>query len=151
MPDSDTRRRTSPEPVSLNSRTGLRTAEMEGFLPPTNAPAYQEKIENRKPDAIRGIGKLSLEKGAFTMCREPVSDFGSDLRRGCRDRPQTRRLSLRHRPYTASLSAARDELFGDLFADQERMIYPPWLCHVRGFYLSIGRGARYPHVYISMP
>ena len=25
------------------------------------------------------------------------------------------------------------------------------LCHVRGFYLSIGRGARYPHVYISMP
>jgi hypothetical protein len=27
-------------------------------------------------------------------------------------------------PYTASLSAPRDELFGDLFADQERMIYP---------------------------
>ena len=26
-----------------------------------------------------------------------------------------------------------------------------WLCHVRGFYLSIGRGALSPHVYISMP
>jgi hypothetical protein len=90
-----------------------------------HAPAHQEKIENRKPDATRGIGKLSLEKGAFTLCREPVSDFGSDLRRGCRDRPQTRRLSLRHLPYTASLSAARDEFFGDLFADQERMIYRP--------------------------
>jgi hypothetical protein len=25
------------------------------------------------------------------------------------------------------------------------------LCHVRGFYLSIGRGALSPHVYISMP
>ena len=25
------------------------------------------------------------------------------------------------------------------------------LCHVRGFYLSIGRGALCPHVYISMP
>ena len=26
-----------------------------------------------------------------------------------------------------------------------------WLCHVRGFYLSIGRGTLSPHVYISMP
>ena len=26
-----------------------------------------------------------------------------------------------------------------------------WLCHVRGFYLSIARGALSPHVYISMP
>jgi hypothetical protein len=25
------------------------------------------------------------------------------------------------------------------------------LCHVRGFYLSIARGALSPHVYISMP
>jgi hypothetical protein len=27
----------------------------------------------------------------------------------------------------------------------------PGLCHVRGFYLSIGRIALCPHVYISMP
>ena len=33
-----------------------------------------------------------------------------------------------------------------VFGDQKN-----GLCHVRGFYLSIGRGALCPHVYISMP
>jgi hypothetical protein len=53
---------------------------------------------------------------------QAVCNFGANLRRDRRDFPQVRRLPLHHVPDTASLPAARDEFFRDLFADQERMV-----------------------------
>jgi hypothetical protein len=37
----------------------------------------------------------------------------------------SKRLPLRHLPYAASMPAARDEFFGDLFSNQERMVHRP--------------------------
>jgi hypothetical protein len=87
--------------------------------------AHQEKIKNTKPDAGRCISELPLEVSVFALRLEVVGDFGSDLWRGCRDRPQIRRLPLRHLLYAASMPAARDEFFGDLFTNQERMVHRP--------------------------
>jgi hypothetical protein len=44
-----------------------------------HAPAHQEKIENPKPNAGRGIGELPLEEGLFAMRLESVGDFGLNL------------------------------------------------------------------------
>jgi|GEM_PF-3856380 len=90
-----------------------------------HAPTHQEQIENPKPQTRCHIGQLSLEDDGFALCRESVGDFGLNLRSGCRDRPQIRHLPSCYLPYAASMPAACDEFFGDLFADQERMVHRP--------------------------
>ena len=51
---------------------------------------------------------------------------------------------------TTTLFAALDIVIGVCLARHRADEFLAWHCHVCGFYLSIGRGALSPHVYISM-
>jgi hypothetical protein len=115
----------SPRRGGLSGVTQAFEAFLQLFERDAGLAAHQEKIKNTKPDAGRCISELPLEVSVFALRLEVVGDFGSDLRRGCRGRPQIRRLPLRHLLYAASMPAARDEFFGDLFTNQERWSTDP--------------------------
>jgi hypothetical protein len=79
-------------------------------------------------DNVIVIGRTQARVKITGRKCQAVCDFSSDLQRGRRDFPQARRLPLLHLPDAASLPAARDEFFRDLFANQERMVRRPKHC-----------------------